>query len=282
MTKYDSGSTPQSYLEFNGCTLQRQDHRGDPLKQLLLGGHWQGSGIAGLIYSAALDAYERGKLDRGATTARGRLTRTTTAIPTLHHHAERVRQLMAWDHRRHRSGRRRGLLQGGSTRFRLHAARRRLHGPVHHRQHRRARCGPPSGPDAAAGRARPQPPTRRGRGTTSSHGYGRVNAAKAVDALSARRSLTSVKSLIPPEVKITSRSGSTRSIPRRPASTSPGVSARFQLIGLQHGARRPGPIPERRGAGRVTSSHTRPAAATTPSTEPWPRSISPSSGSSSR
>jgi hypothetical protein len=66
VTKYDDAFTPlpRSYLQFNGCTnFNAKITVAIPSVSCSSDATGRGSGIAGLIYSAAINAHERGKLD---------------------------------------------------------------------------------------------------------------------------------------------------------------------------------------------------------------------------
>ena len=207
VTKYDNDSVPvpHSYLQFNGCTnFNAKITVAIPSSSCSSEATGKGSGIAGLIYSAALNAYDRGKLDPSDD-----CTRAVDADddgdpdPCLITPNE-VRQLMA-------SGTIEGTAQADDVNF--------FRGP-----NPETDCTPPvagcTDPYTGANiiglnAVRPvvtplgalltsrSYPARAGH--DQFYGYGRVNAAKAVTAL-VRPPLTdsSVKSLIPPEVEITS------------------------------------------------------------------------------
>ena len=256
VTKYDSGSTPQSYLEFNGCTnFSAKVTVAIPSSSCSSEATGKGSGIAGLIYSAALDAHDRGKLDPSTDCTRAVDVDGTPGDDPCIITPNEVRQLMA-------SGTIDGTGQADDVDF--------FKGlnpdsdctpPV-------AGCTDPYTTANIAGldAVRPVVPTpplgalapSRSYPARAGHdqfyGYGRVNAAKAVGAL-VRSPLgdSSVKSLIPPEVEITSPQWFDQIDPV--ADQLRRHRARLSALGLVglplHGARRPGPIPEqRRGAGR--------------------------------
>ena len=168
----------------------------------------KGSGIAGLIYSAALDAHDRGKLDPSTDCTRAVDVDGTPGDDPCIITPNEVRQLMA-------SGTIDGTGQADDVDF--------FKGPLLNPE---PDCTPPvagcTDPYTAANIAgldavRPVVPTpplgalapSRSYPARAGHdqfyGYGRVNAAKAVDAL-VRPPLgdSSVKSLIPPEVEIDS------------------------------------------------------------------------------
>jgi hypothetical protein len=201
VTKYDSGSSPQSYLEFNGCTnFSAKITVSIPSSSCSSEATGKGSGIAGLIYSAALDAHDRGKLDASDDCTR------VNGDPCIITPNE-VRQLMA-------SGTIDGTGQADDVDF--------FKGPLSPEPD----CTPPvagcTDPYTATNilglaTVRPVIPTpplgtlvpSRSYPARAGHdqfyGYGRVNAANAVGAL-VRGDLgdSSVKSLIPPEVEIDS------------------------------------------------------------------------------
>ena len=207
VTKYDSGSTPQSYLEFNGCTnFSAKVTVAIPSSSCSSEATGKGSGIAGLIYSAALDAHDRGKLDPSTDCTRAVDVDGTPGDDPCIITPNEVRQLMA-------SGTIDGTGQADDVDF--------FKGlnpdsdctpPV-------AGCTDPYTTANIAGldAVRPVVPTpplgalapSRSYPARAGHdqfyGYGRVNAAKAVGAL-VRSPLgdSSVKSLIPPEVEIDS------------------------------------------------------------------------------
>ncbi len=202
VTKYDSGSTPHSYLEFNGCTnFNAKVTVAIPSSSCSSEATGKGSGIAGLIYSAALDAHDRGKLDPADDCTR------VNGDPCIITPNE-VRQLMA-------SGTIDGAGQADDVDF--------FRGPLLDPE---PDCTPPvagcTDPYTAsnilglntARPVSPPPPLNllapsRSYAARAGHdqfyGWGRVNAAKAVGAL-VRPPLgdSSVKSLTPPEVEITS------------------------------------------------------------------------------
>ena len=201
VTKSDDGALPHSYLAFNGCTnFNAKITVAIPSSSCSSEATGKGSGIAGLIYSAALDARDRGKLDPADDCTR------VNGDPCVITPNE-VRQLMA-------SGTIDGTAQADDVDF--------FEGVLSPEPD----CTPPvagcTDPYTAANisglaAVRPVVPTpplgtlvpSRSYPARAGHdqfyGYGRVNAAKAVDAL-VRPPLgdDSVKSLIPPEVEITS------------------------------------------------------------------------------
>ena len=172
----------------------------------------------------------------------------------------------------------------GRPRARLHAGPRPAARTRHRRQHRRARREPPGGPTPPLGALATSRSYPARTGHDQFYGYGRVNTAKAVGALVRRLSGPSAKSLIPPEVEITSpavvrpdRSGADQLRRHRAGLSALGPSAC-----TLHGARRAGPIPEQRR--RTTAAGDfKPVSSTgelrrSPrSTARWPRSTSPSS-----
>jgi Subtilase family/FG-GAP-like repeat/Thrombospondin type 3 repeat len=203
VTKYDdSVPQPHSYLQFNGCTnFNAKVTVAIPSSSCSSEATGKGSGIAGLIYSAALDAHDRGKLDPSEDCTR---VNGDPCIIT----ANEVRQLMA-------SGTIDGEGQADDVDF--------FKGPLLDPE---PDCTPPvagcTDPYTAsnilglntARSVTPMPPLNAlapsrsypaRAGHDQFYGWGRVNAAKAVEAL-VRPPLDddSVKSLIPPEVEITS------------------------------------------------------------------------------
>ena len=200
VTKYDSGSSPQSYLDFNGCTnFSAKITVSIPSSSCSSEATGKGAGIAGLIYSAALDAQDRGKLDPSADCTR------VDGDPCVITPNE-VRQLMA-------SGTIDGTGQSDDVNF------FRGLNPETDCTPPTAGCTDPFTIANIAGLnlvrpASPTPPINAlapsrsypaRAGHDQFYGYGRVNAAKAVGAL-VRPPVTdsSVKSLIPPEVEIDS------------------------------------------------------------------------------
>jgi hypothetical protein len=201
VTKSDSGATPHSYLAFNGCTnFSAKITVAIPSSSCSSEATGKGSGIAGLIYSAALDAVDRGKLEPSDDCTR------VNGDPCVITPNE-VRQLMA-------SGTIDGTGQADDVNF--------FKGPLSPEPDctpPTAGCTDPYSPFVITGLAAVRPvvppaplgtlvpsrsyPARAGH--DQFYGYGRVNAAKAVAAL-VRPPLAddSVKSLIPPEVEITS------------------------------------------------------------------------------
>ena len=287
VTKYDSGSTPQSYLEFNGCTnFSAKVTVSIPSSSCSSEATGKGSGIAGLIYSAALDAHDRGKLDPSTDCTRAVDVDGTPGDDPCIITPNEVRQLMA-------SGTIDGTGQADDVDFfkgrqpgaRLHAAGRGCTDPYTAANIAGLDAVRPVVPTPPLGALAPSRSYPARAGHDQFYGYGRVNAAKAVEALVAAARDSSVKSLIPPEVEID-----------LPAVVRPDRSVADQLRrhrarlravrldGLQlHGARRPGPIPEqRRGAGRRLQAVRVRQLRRPPSTGPSPRSISLSSRPSSR
>jgi hypothetical protein len=184
---------PPSYLKFNGCTnFYAKLTVAIPSVSCSSDATGRGSGIAGLIYSAALDAVDRGKLS-----ANPHCTRVDgTPCPIT---PNEVRQLMA-------SGTIAGQAQADDVNF---------------SQSPEPSCSPvPSATctDPFLGRGIETPtlipvvtllpqskryPARAGH--DQFYGYGRVNVYKAVDALMpGSRTDSSDKSKVPPEVEITS------------------------------------------------------------------------------
>jgi Subtilase family len=202
VTKYDSTvPQPHSYLQFNGCTnFNAKITVAIPSSSCSSEATGKGSGIAGLIYSAALDAFDRGKLEPSDDCTR------VNGDPCVITPNE-VRQLMA-------SGRIDGTGQADDVDF--------FRGTLDPEPD----CTPPvagcTDPFTASNilglnavrPVVPAPPLNAlapsrsypaRAGHDQFYGWGRVNAAKAVGAL-VRPPLgdDSVKSLIPPEVEITS------------------------------------------------------------------------------
>jgi hypothetical protein len=209
VTKYDSDNSPQphSYLQFNGCTnFSAKITVAIPSSSCSSEATGKGSGIAGLIYSAALNAHDRGKLDPADDCTRAVDVDGTEGDDPCIITPNEVRQLMA-------SGTIDGTAQADDVDF--------FRGPLLDPE---PDCTPPvagctdpytAANIAALGVVRPvvtplgtlissrSYPARAGH--DQFYGYGRVNAARAVAAL-VRPPLgdPSVKSLIPPEVEITS------------------------------------------------------------------------------
>jgi hypothetical protein len=201
VTKSDDGATPHSYLAFNGCTnFNAKVTVAIPSSSCSSEATGKGSGIAGLIYSAALDAHDRGKLDPSDDCTR------VNGDPCIITPNE-VRQLMA-------SGTIDGTGQADDVNF-----FKGLLSPEPDCTPPTAGCTDPYSPFIITGLTAVRPvvpppplgtlvpsrsyPARAGH--DQFYGYGRVNAAKAVGAV-VRTPLgdSSVKSLIPPEVEITS------------------------------------------------------------------------------
>jgi hypothetical protein len=209
VTKYDSGSTPHSYLEFNGCTnFSAKITVAIPSSSCSSEATGKGSGIAGLIYSAALDAFDRGKLSASDDCTRAVDVDGDPGDDPCIITANEVRQLMA-------SGTIDGTGQADDVNF--------FKGPLLSPE---PDCTPPVAgctdpyttanilglntvrpvvPPAPLGTLLPSRSYPARAGHDQFYGYGRVNAAKAVGAL-VRPPLgdSSVTSLIPPEVEITS------------------------------------------------------------------------------
>ncbi len=210
VTKYDNGSVPvpHSYLQFNGCTnFNAKITVAIPSSSCSSEATGKGSGIAGLIYSAALDASDRGKLDpRGDCTRAVDVDGEPGDDPCIIT-ANEVRQLMA-------SGTIDGTGQADDVDF--------FRGTLDPEPD----CTPPvagcTDPFTASNilglnavrPVVPAPPLNAlapsrsypaRAGHDQFYGWGRVNAAKAVAALvPPPLGDDSVKSLIPPEVEITS------------------------------------------------------------------------------
>jgi hypothetical protein len=209
VTKYDNGSVPvpHSYLQFNGCTnFSAKVTVAIPSSSCSSEATGKGSGIAGLIYSAALNAHDRGKLDPSDDCTRAVDVDGDPGNDPCIITPNEVRQLMAS-----------GTIGGTSQADDVNFFRGPLLEPEPDCTPPVAGCTDPYTPAniAALGVVRPvvtplgallssrSYPARAGH--DQFYGYGRVNAAKAVAAL-VRPPLgdSSVKSLIPPEVEITS------------------------------------------------------------------------------
>jgi hypothetical protein len=202
VTKSDDGATPHSYLAFNGCTnFNAKVTVAIPSSSCSSEATGKGSGIAGLIYSAALDAHDRGKLDPSDDCTR------VNGDPCIITPNE-VRQLMAS-----------GTIDGTGQADDVDFFKGPLLDPEPDCTPPVAGCTDPYTPANILGLntsrlVSPPPPVNllapsrsypARAGHDQFYGYGRVNAAKAVGAL-VRPPLgdSSVKSLIPPEVEITS------------------------------------------------------------------------------
>lgn len=211
VTKYDNDSVPvpHSYLQFNGCTnFNAKITVAIPSSSCSSEATGKGSGIAGLIYSAALDAHDRGKLDPAADCTRAVDADNNGDPDPCIITPNEVRQLMA-------SGTIDETGQADDVNF--------FRGPLLDPE---PDCTPPvagcTDPFTTsnilglntARLVTPAPPLNllapsrsypARAGHDQFYGWGRVNAAKAVGAL-VRTPLDddSVKSLIPPEVEITS------------------------------------------------------------------------------
>jgi hypothetical protein len=210
VTKYDdSVSAPHSYLQFNGCTnFNAKITVAIPSSSCSSEATGKGSGIAGLIYSAALDAHDRGKLDPSDDCTRAVDVDGENGDDPCIITPNEVRQLMA-------SGTIDGTGQADDVDF--------FKGPLLTPE---PDCTPPVAgctdpyttsnilglntarpvvPAPPLGALAPSRSYPARAGHDQFYGYGRVNAAKAVAAL-VRPPLgdSSVKSLIPPEVEITS------------------------------------------------------------------------------
>lgn len=203
VTQYDTTLTPvpQSYLQFNGCTnFNAKITVAIPSVSCSSDATGRGSGMAGLIYSAALNANERGKLNTDLDCVRAfDGPDPGSALDPCLITANEVRQLMA-------TGTVGSTPQADDVDF--------LEPGVE------PACGLVPGPDCTSTAASvaqveaarpvisPVATTRsypaRG-GPDQFYGYGRVNMANAVGAL-VRGALgdATIKALLPPEVEITS------------------------------------------------------------------------------
>ena len=183
--KYDLALTPanRSYLQFNGCTnFSSKITVAIPSVSCSSDATGRGSGMAGLIYSAALNAREAGALDHHPTCER---TDGSACVIT----PNEVRQIMA-------SGRIDGTAQADDVNFANQPEPSCTQALV-------PTCTDPN-LNAPYDSAVPSPlattkryPTRRGHDQI--FGYGRVNMNRAVDAL-----VRTGDAAMPPEVEITS------------------------------------------------------------------------------
>jgi hypothetical protein len=201
VTRYDETLTPlpRSYLQFNGCTnFSAKVTVAIPSVSCSSDATGRGSGMAGLIYSAALNAADRGKLTPDPDCKRAVDVDGDPGLDPCLITANEVRQLLA-------SGKVGGTAQGDDVDF--------LPGVE-------PSCGllpAPGCTSTAASVAQvaltrpvvsPLATTRsypaRG-GPDQFYGYGRANLARAVGAL-VRGALDdpSAKALLPPEVEISS------------------------------------------------------------------------------
>jgi hypothetical protein len=204
VTQYDDTLTPQprSYLQFNGCTnFNAKITVAIPSVSCSSDATGRGSGMAGLIYSAALDALDRGKLDPADDCTRAiDGPDPGSALDPCLITANEVRQLMA-------SGAVGGTPQADDVDF--------IPGPGPE-----PFCGAAPTPGCTGTAAKvtaveaarpvisPLAETRSypaGGGHDQFYGYGRVNMEHAVGALvRGSLNLSTPESAIPPEVEITS------------------------------------------------------------------------------
>ena len=184
VTKYDELTPePKSYLQFNGCTnFSSKISIAIPSTSCSSDATGRGAGMAGLVYSAALDAHDRGTLaahpDAGCRRVGGARCVVTP---------NEVRQLMA-------SGAVGGTPQADDVNFALTELSCT---PVPTPACTDPQLNAPGGPYWVA--LSPLAQTRRypaRKGFDQFYGYGRVNMARAVPAAAAGR--------IPPEVEILS------------------------------------------------------------------------------
>jgi uncharacterized repeat protein (TIGR01451 family) len=185
VTRYDPAVTPstRSYLQFNGCTnFMSKTTVAIPSTSCSSDATGRGSGMAGLIYSAALNAVETGKLNNHPT------CRRTSGDPCVIS-ANEVRQIMA-------SGTIGGTPQADDVNFAVQPEPSCTASPV-------PSCTDPN-LNAPYDKPVPSPlatttryPTRKGFDFT--FGWGRVNMNKAVDAL-----MPANASRVPAEAEITS------------------------------------------------------------------------------
>ncbi|MGH2923391.1 MAG: S8 family serine peptidase, partial [Solirubrobacterales bacterium] len=202
VTKYDEAFTPlpRSYLQFNGCTnFNAKITVAIPSVSCSSDATGRGSGIAGLIYSAALNAHERGKLEPHPDCRRAVDVDGDPGPDPCPITSNEVRQLMA-------SGTIGGRRTADDVDFLPLAEPNcalRLPGCTAPYQ-----VGVLAQLTAARTVVSPLATSRaypaRG-GHDQFYGYGRVNVARSVGALvPGALGDPSVKSLIPPEVEITS------------------------------------------------------------------------------
>jgi hypothetical protein len=201
VTKYDDtlSPLPRSYLQFNGCTnFNAKITVAIPSVSCSSDATGRGSGMAGLIYSAALNAAERGKLDPAPGCTRAVDVDGTPGPDPCLVTANEVRQLMA-------SGMVGGTAQADDVDFLPGIEPFCGLAPA-------AGCTSPVASLLAVRATRPvaspvatsQSYPARG-GHDQFYGYGRVNMARAVGAvLPGPLGDPSVKALLPPEVEITS------------------------------------------------------------------------------
>jgi hypothetical protein len=184
VTKYDIAITPsnRSYLQFNGCTnFSSKITVAIPSVSCSSDATGRGSGMAGLIYSAAMNAVETGKLGNHP---RCRLTNGQPCAIS----ANEVRQIMA-------TGKIGQRTQADDINFANQPEPSCTASPV-------PACTDPN-LNAPYDSAVPSPvvttkryPTRKG--PDQFYGWGRVNMNRAVDAL-----IPTGNSRVPPEVEIT-------------------------------------------------------------------------------
>ncbi|MGH2957948.1 MAG: S8 family serine peptidase [Solirubrobacterales bacterium] len=202
VTQYDEALSPvpRSYLQFNGCTnFNAKITVAIPSVSCSSDATGRGSGMAGLIYSAALNAAERGKLDPAPDCTRAvDGPDPDTDLDPCPITANEVRQLMA-------TGAVGGTAQADDVDFLPGAEPACGAVPA-------PGCTGPAASMIQSALIRPViSPVASSRsypargGHDQFYGYGRVNMAKGVGAL-VRGPLgdATVKSLLPPEVEITS------------------------------------------------------------------------------
>jgi hypothetical protein len=204
--KYDIAITPsnRSYLQFNGCTnFSTKVTVSIPSVSCSSDATGRGSGMAGLIYSAALNARETGRL---ASHPRCRLTNGKSCAIS----ANEVRQIMA-------SGTIGTRAQADDINFATQPEPSCTASQV-------PACTDPN-LNAPYDSAVPSPvvttkryPTRKG--FEQFYGWGRVNMNKAVDALGSPQS-----ALVPPEVEITAPDWFAQVDPSRPTVSLRGEIA---------------------------------------------------------
>ena len=185
VTQYELAVTPanRSYLQFNGCTnFSSKVTLAIPSVSCSSDATGRGSGMAGLIYSAALNAREAGKLEHHPSCQRADGSACVIS-------SNEVRQIMAT-----------GEIDGAAAADDVNFAEQP---ELSCEQVRSPTC---TDPNLATPWDAPVPspvvttrryPTRKGH--DQFYGYGRVNMNKAVDAL-----VPTGDSQVPPEVEITS------------------------------------------------------------------------------
>jgi subtilase family protein len=201
VTQYDETVTPvpPSYLQFNGCTnFNAKITVAIPSVSCSSDATGRGSGMAGLIYSAALNAADRGKLAAHPSCKRAVDVDGAPGLDPCLISANEVRQLMA-------SGTVAGTTQVDDVDFLPGAEPACGAAPS-------AGCTSTAASSAQVSVSRPvvsplvetrSYPARGG--PDQFYGYGRVNMAKAVGALvPPPLGDSTLKSLLPPEVEITS------------------------------------------------------------------------------